>query len=166
MQVFYTEYYYCDHLRRYPTYCAATARKYAQQWSETRMQHMQYVDIMTCSQILDSLAQKPFHEDNRQRLETVFATMQLDKSWKVEDLLSLWRNVVVGYDLVHSIVVVTTPTRSDIPIDIEKDAEHAHLINAFGQEGLLDVFSDEEEDTSNGQAYEEFLSLELRKDNA
>lgn len=84
--------------------------------------------------------------------------MRLDKSWKVEDLFALWSNVVVGHD------VVTTSSRSDVIIDTER-SDQARLFDAFGQEDLLDVFSDEEESTGNGQAYEEYLSLELRKRN-
>jgi len=164
MQVFYTKFYYCEQLRRHPTYCAAALRKTAQQWSNARMQHMNCTNVVICSKILDSLAQKPFHEDYRQCLETVFAKMQVDKSWKVEDLLSLWRNVIVGDDLVHDIV--TTSSRSDITMDVEEAVELTRLLDTFGQEDLLDAFSDEEENTSNGQAYADFLSLELRKGNA
>jgi len=74
-------------------------------------------------------------------------------------LLSLWRNVIVEDDLVHDIV--TTSSRSDITMDVEEAVELTRLLDTFGQEDLLDAFSDEEENTSNGQAYEDFLSLEL-----
>jgi hypothetical protein len=71
----------------------------------------------------------------------------------VEDLAALWCNVVVGHD-----DIVTTPSRCDVIIDAERFVEQARLFDTFGQEDLLDVFSDDEENNNNGEAYEEYLT--------
>ena len=61
-----------------------------------------------------------------------------DKGW-VEELSALWYNVVVSRK-----DIVTTPSRCDIIIDTERSVERARLFDAFGQEDLLDVFSDDD----------------------
>jgi len=153
---FYVEHFYQDQMRRDPTGCAVMARASARTLVQVQMDKIPHSDVVTCGPILEVLAQTP-EMDKRKKdiLKGVFKMLQVDASWKVEDLYALWCKVTATPDT----MVVVTPPRSTI---VPKMVTHVFIGETLLQEVVLDFFMGENE--AECAAYERYINTQIRKD--
>ena len=168
---FYVEYFYQDQLRHLPTAAREPVRELAQDRARRRMQTLVCNDVVTCGDILRLLSESAQTRDAGHRANLLMSVFHLmlvldmndPQSWALKDVYVLWRKVMTGQDMASHEAVSPSPPSTPTPCQRKEwTAEEQACVDAFGQEGLLDAFEDEERMPHRNAEYVEYVRRELR----